>query len=74
MHVPTIWRENRSKPTKKKILKLTMPKKQLTAWEIAKPILEREFLAGNIKADWPRMYQSLHIKLRMRVYVPMGAY
>ena len=41
-------------PLKKKISKLTMPKKQLTAWEIAKPILEREFLAGNIKADWPR--------------------
>ena len=31
-----------------------MPKKVLTKWEIAKPILEELYLAGDIQDDWPR--------------------
>ena len=31
-----------------------MPKKVLTAWEIAKPVLEQDYLAGRVKDWWPR--------------------
>ena len=31
-----------------------MPKKVLTAWEIAKPLLEQDYLAGDVTDDMPR--------------------
>ena len=31
-----------------------MPKKVLTAWEIAKPLLEADYLSGEIDDNWPR--------------------
>ena len=43
-----------SKPIKYLISPTKIKNMPKTPWEIAKPILEREFLAGNIKADWKR--------------------
>ena len=40
-----------------------MPKKVLTPWEIAKPILEQDYLSGRVKDWWPhgRVHKSWKI-------------